>query len=392
MSDPSEPAHWAADADQNRRWIESGGTEGSVAQWIGDDLSDRDLRGVVLGEATLIQCDFTGALLDNADLSHANAGGARFDRAHLSGAKFIKAELGGASFNGAHAPCVRFVKATLDNAHFDGASLREASFEQANLRAASLADADMRGANLWKTVLAAADLSRADLRGARFADTQVDAATRLDGAIGLAEAVIESIVISGRRIVGTDARAWLVQQVGRVAWSREDLELWLLAKMSSASVSTALDQLGKTDNDLRRKAAELGTVFDQAGHAAAEYRRILGAPIATAMTNETGTFAGSLRHEYRLALWLDVAFVVNEHPAGYAWGVGFHGGPDSLPADLGTIAPWRWCADRLCSLAIDTEIVDQWTYDLDTILTFANGRRFRARFDFELLQTWAPAT
>lgn len=390
MSDLPESPRWSTDADENRRWIESSGTEGSVAQWIGDDLSGCDLRNVVLAEATLIQCDFTEALLDNSDLSHTNAGGALFNRTHLSGARFVKAELSGASFEGAIAPGARFAKATLNEARFEGANLQGVNFEQANLRGARLSGADLHGTSLWKTVLVAADLSRADLRGARFADTQLDVATRLDGVIGLAEAEIESIVVAGCRLAGTDARAWLVTQAGRTAWSIEDLELWLLAKMSSACVSTALDQLGKTNDALRRTAAELGEIFDQAGHAAAEYRRILGAPIVTTIATETGAFAGSLRHEYRLPLWLDVAFVVNEHPSGYAWSVGFHGGPDSLPTDLATIAPWRWSADRLRGLAINTEIVDQWSYDLDAILTFASGARFRARFDFELLQTWAP--
>jgi Pentapeptide repeats (8 copies) len=180
--------------------------------------------------------------------------------------------------------------------------------------------ADLRNTSWWKSVLVAADLSRSDLRGARFADTLLDEATRLDGAIGLDEANVETILVGGRRLVDTDARAWLVAQASRPAWSIEQLELWLLAKMSSPRVASAIAALGKSDDDLRRVAGELGVVFDKPGHAAAEYRRILGAPIATTMATATGTFAGSMRHEHRLPLWPDVVFVVNEHPDGYAWG------------------------------------------------------------------------
>jgi uncharacterized protein YjbI with pentapeptide repeats len=391
MSDLRDPVPWADDAEDNRRWIESGGTEGSAAQWIGEDLSGRDLRRAVLAEATLIDSDFTGAFLDGADLSRTTGGGARFYQARMSGATLVKASLSGASFEGAHAPGARFDKADLTGADLAGANLRGASLDQAALRDASLAGADLREASLWKTVLASADLSRADLRGARIADAQVDAATRLDGAIGILEANVESVLVHGRRLAAEDARSWLLAQAARPAWSAIDLELWLLSKMSSPRVPDALAALGKRDDDMRAVAAALAEVFERPGHEAGEYRRVLGAPRATSLSGATGSFAGSFRHAYVLPLWPDVELIVHEHPTGYAWGVGFQGGLAALPDDLATIDPWRWTAATLRAAAQATEIVEEWSYDLEAILTFAGGRRFRARFDLELLQSWEPA-
>lgn len=174
-------------------------------------------------------------------------------------------------------------------------------------------------------------------------------------------------------------------------WTVEDLELWMLAKMRAPRVATALAQLGSSTDQMKRTAAVLGAVFDKPGHAAAEYRRILGPPRATHPGTSTGTFAGSLRHEYTLPLWPDVVFIVNEHPQGYAWGFGFEGGPASLPADLGSIEPWHWTADRLRREAIDIEILEEWSFDLEANLTFANGARFHATFDLGLLQSWEQA-
>lgn len=60
-----------------------------------------------------------------------------------------------------------------------------------------------------------------------------------------------------------------------------------------------------------KRAAVLGAVFDKPGHAAAEYRRILGLPRATHPGTTTGTFAAALRREreYPPPLWPEVVFV-----------------------------------------------------------------------------------
>jgi uncharacterized protein YjbI with pentapeptide repeats len=387
--------HWEADAEASRTWLESGGAEGSTAQWIDEDLSGRDLSDVVLVEATLLNSNFSDCIMQRADLSRAMAGGARFDRARLADASFVKAQLSSAHFDGADATHVRFAKSTLDRASFAGAVLRGASFDKASCMGTSLRNADLQDASFHKTNLQGADLSGADLARVRFDGTALNAATLLAGCRGLELAVVDSIMVGARQLVAADARAWLTAHAARRVWSVEQFELWVLAKMSSPRVAAALAHLGATEAELRRVATELGTVFDQPGHAEAEYRRILGKPRSSVPAEASGTFAGSFRHEFSLPLWPDVVFVVNEAPNGSAWGFGFEGGPASLPSKLDDVEPWRWTAARLRREAVAVDVHEEWSYDLEATLSFATPsgpRRFRARFDLGLLQRWEPTS
>jgi uncharacterized protein YjbI with pentapeptide repeats len=389
----SNDASWADDAEASRRWLETGGAEGSTVQWIDSDLSGRDLRNVVLVEATLLRSDFSDCLMQRADLSRALAGGAHFDRARLTGASFVKAQLTEAHFDGADASQVRFTKSTVDRATFSGAVLRGASFESASCIDALFRKADLRDVSFVKANLGGADLEGADLSATRWQATSVNAATRLAGSTGLDHAVVESIFVASRQLHGADARAWLTTQSARSSWSIADFEFWALARMSSPRAVAAAAGLGATEADLRRAAADLDTVFDQPGHTAAEYRRVLGKPTTTRLAEASGAFAGSLRHEYHLPLWPDVVFVVNEDRNGTAWGAGFEGGPSVLPSNLDEVEPWQWTAERLRREALSVEVHEEWTYDLDATFTFAapgGPRCYRGRFDLGLLQRWEP--
>ena len=146
----------------------------------------------------------------------------------------------------------------------------------ASFHAADLRDVRFSTTNLWD-----ADLTGTDLSGTRFEATLVNAATRLTDCVGLEHAVVESIIAAQQRLEGADARAWLAAQAARRDWSIEEFELWALAKMSSPKTVTASARLGATEADLRRIAAELGTVFDKPAHGVAEYRRILGLPASS---------------------------------------------------------------------------------------------------------------
>lgn len=382
-----------ADAEANRRWLDTQGHEGAPAQWIGEVLPDLDLRGAVLVESTLLGTQLAGALLAGADLSRAMAGGAVFDRADGREARFVKAELTEARFASADLSGASFLKATLLRAEFVDATLERANLEQANCADARFRGANLRSASLHHTDLSGADLAGADLSGARFSETRVDAATRLDGCIGLDRATVESVIVGPRRLEGPDAVAWLSAQATRRDWTVNDLQLWLLAKMTSARVRDAVATLGLTIDDMRRVAAEVGRILDEPGHAAAQYRRILGPSLSTRMVAAAGAFAGSTRMEYRLPLWPGLRFVVNEDRDGIAWGVGFDGPDAALPVDLSTVSPWQWSADRLLREATDVVVEEAWSYDLEAVLTFPPGggcRRFRARFDLGLLQAWTP--
>ena len=389
----SNQASWAEDAEANRKWLETSGAEGSTAQWINDDLSGRDLSNVVLVEATLLHSDFSDCLMERADLSRAMAGGTRFDRARLVGSNLLKAQLTDAHFDGADASQARFTKSTLDRATFSGAVLRGADFDHASCIDASFREANLRDASFIKANLEGASLAGAELSGTRWQGTSVNAATCLTGCIGLEHAVVDSIFIASRQLHGSEARAWLTAHAARRSWSTEDFELWALSKMSSPRAASVAAELGATDTELRRVAADLDTVFDQPGHTAAEYRRVLGNPATSKLTEATGAFAGSVRHEYHLPLWPAVVFVVNEDLHGTAWGGGFEGGRFDLLPNLDEIEPWQWTAERLRREAISVEVHEEWTHDLDATLTFATPagpRSFRARFDLGLLQRWEP--
>jgi uncharacterized protein YjbI with pentapeptide repeats len=382
-----------ADAQASGLWFSTEGREGAPVQWIGEDLAGIDLRQAVLVESCLLGTSLRGARLDGADFARAVAGGAVFDDCKGRDARFAKSELTEARFVGADLTGATFLKATLESASFERATLDGALLDGANCTSARFVAATLRLASLSRADLSGADLSGADLTGASFVDTRVDAALRLDGCVGLVGARVESILVGPSRLAGHAARAWLAAQASRAPWAVADLELWLLAKMSGAGVAGALQQLGATADDMARVAGELGATLDQPAHAAAEYRRILGRPNTTRLIMATGAFAGSLRCEYILPLWSDMVFVVNEDPRGMAWGVSFEGGAPTLPDELSSIQAWHWSAERLRREAISTEVEEEWSYDLEAVLTFPPGpgaRRFRARFDLGLLQSWKP--
>jgi uncharacterized protein YjbI with pentapeptide repeats len=373
------PEEIAADLADNGRYLESEGREGAAAMWADEDLSGTDLRSAVLASAMLISARFDRCDLDGADLSRAEAGGARFDGASMVGADLTKAVLAGATFDRANLSSARLVKAELRRASFAGAKLVGAVLDRAHLSEASFRGADLAGASLMRAILVGADLRGADLAGARLDGALVDAALRLDGARGLDTASIASLNVRGQTLEGDAARTWVIAQQARRAFSVEELEQYLMAKMSSPRVGDA--------QTLRAATAEIGAVLDEPTHAAAEYRRILGAARGSSPVTATGAFQGSFEHVWTLPRWPDVELVVREDRNGNAWGVGFRGGPAELPSDLADIEPWRWTFAHLSAEATGVEKLDEWSYDLDAILTFGT-RRFRARFDLGLLQSW----
>jgi hypothetical protein len=381
---------YLAAAEANRRWVLTEGREGEPAHWPGEEVRGLDLTGATLAGAMLIQAAFVEVRLAGADLSRANAGGATFDAASAAGAMFIKTQLTQASFAGADLRGADFTKAILDkatvaDATLDGAALSGASCVRANLSGASL-----RGVSLVGTDLSGADLSATTLTNAKFSETHVDAETRLGCATDLDMAVVDSIIVGPHRFSGEAARAWLRRQADRERWTTVEFEAWLLSKMSSALVRPAARQLGLTVESLRETAKLLGTVFDTPGHAAAEYRRILGPPIAQRLVAATGTFSGSTQQEFRIPLWPDLTFVVNEDANGVAWGAEFVGGAGDIPQCVDDFVPWHWTLDRLKQVATSVTIEEQWTYDAEAIFTFAGSTtRYRARFDLGLLQAWA---
>ncbi len=103
-----------------------------------------NLTGADLSGLSLIQVDFTGAILRNADLRHCDMGQATLTGADLSGANLTDADL-------------------------TQVSAQEAKLIGANLTGASFIQADLTGADLSKANLSGATFDQATLTGTNFA-------------------------------------------------------------------------------------------------------------------------------------------------------------------------------------------------------------------------------
>jgi len=125
-------------------------------------IINADLRHANLGGA-----DLGGANLGYADLGGANLRGANLGGANLRGANLRGANLGGANLRGAD----------LRGADLVGANLGGANLRGADLRHANLGGADLRGADLGGANLGGANLRGADLRGAETDNVIVDERT-----------------------------------------------------------------------------------------------------------------------------------------------------------------------------------------------------------------------
>ena len=381
------------DAENSRRWLLTEGREGAPVHWPAQVIHEVDLTGASLAGAELLQTTFTTATLVATDLSRANAAGAVFDGVAATGARFVKVELTQASFIRTDLRGANLTKAVLGGANLTGANLGGAMLEHVHAVRCDLGNADLRGASLTGADLSAANLSSAAVANARFSETRVDVETRFDGIVDLDAALVDSIRVGPRTLEGNAARAWLTAQRQRERWTARDFQAWLLSKMSSPRVGETLPALGLDVATLRTAAEKLDAVFNTPGHAAAEYRRALGVPQARRLVPAQGAFAASTQDQFRIALWPELTFVVNEDANGTAWGAEFKGGPGELPANLDEVQPWHWTWDHLKSLALDATIEEHWTYDLEAVFTFSGvAHRYRARFDLGLLQSWDRET
>ncbi len=130
------------------------------------DLSDEDLRSLILEDAELI----------GARLIRVNLTGADVTSSTLDGADLSEARLGGANLQG-----VTLVEAKLVRADLRGANLKETDLDDADLTGANAAQANLSGARLTRAIAVRADLSGADLSSAVLVSANLDGA-RLDGA------------------------------------------------------------------------------------------------------------------------------------------------------------------------------------------------------------------
>jgi uncharacterized protein YjbI with pentapeptide repeats len=168
--------------------IEKNENNADEGRWVPvSTFVGRDLTNVSLTHADVRHVDFSGAVLNRADLRWAWATSAHFDGAQLEGAQFQAAQLQGASLGFA-----QLQDASLDRAQLQGASLRfaelqaasldsaraiAATFDRAELQGASLAGAELQGASLDYTTLQGARLDNAQLQGASLDGAQLQGAS-----------------------------------------------------------------------------------------------------------------------------------------------------------------------------------------------------------------------
>ncbi|KAG6738476.1 hypothetical protein POTOM_058096 [Populus tomentosa] len=108
---------------------------------------DVDAEGSIFHNATLRECEFTGANLRGALLA-----GANLKSANLQDACLVDCSFCGADLSSAHLQTADLTNANLEGANLEGANLKGAKLNNANLKGANLQRAYLRHVNLQNTI------------------------------------------------------------------------------------------------------------------------------------------------------------------------------------------------------------------------------------------------
>jgi uncharacterized protein YjbI with pentapeptide repeats len=169
----------------------------SAKRWVASlSLAERDLTGANLVGADIRHVDFSGAILNRANLGSAWVQNARFncvgaveskgctqlqgaslDDAQLQGAEFWSAQLQGASLVDAQLWGASLIAAQLQGARLDRARLQGAWLSFARLQGASFVGTQLQGADLYRAELQGAFLYGARLQGTLFNEAQLQGAS-----------------------------------------------------------------------------------------------------------------------------------------------------------------------------------------------------------------------
>ncbi len=143
------------------------------------DLSGLDLRGINLRKAMLQKTNFSGAILDGADLTETIAEEADFSDASVKNAEmskglFQKAKLKNTNLTGSNLHQALLTEADMTGANLSGAVLEKALMEKAILVRTNLMDAKASKGYFLSADLSGADLSEADMTKAVFLKAKLD--------------------------------------------------------------------------------------------------------------------------------------------------------------------------------------------------------------------------
>ena len=136
-------------------------TSGDLSSYQTSGLRCANLTGADLSGLSLIQVDFTGAVLRNANLQHAD-----------------------------------LTQATLDDADLSGANLTDAKMGQVSAKDAKMVGANLSGVDLTQADLTGADLSKTNLSGTQFTQATLDHTT-FTGATGVPPYSLYVSIVAG---------------------------------------------------------------------------------------------------------------------------------------------------------------------------------------------------
>jgi uncharacterized protein YjbI with pentapeptide repeats len=148
------------------------------------DFSDCDLRDASFFEAYAAHAHFDRAVMTKATLEKMQAYAARFCNTDLRAVRGIEASLVDCNFTGARVEGADFIGALFDGAIMSGVSLREIKLTGAYLRGTNLQSAVLEGVSAY-----GANLQGADLTGATVADSDLSLATLVHAKLGNATIV-----------------------------------------------------------------------------------------------------------------------------------------------------------------------------------------------------------
>lgn len=186
---------------------------------------------------------------------------------------------------------------------------------------------------------------------------------------------------------------------------RDELRQFLLYLLSTMRVprdfeEMALKQLSASEEDkATAKEAMIAMGFETIGFAAKLYRKVLGEPVAVTQIDDgviPDAFRGSWTLRFRLPLWPDFDFVVNEHPDGQAWDTRFERtmGAQIPPLDsISDLQSWKFVKDEVTNCFGTVESGDAWDnweelYCVIPSSTDGPLRRCLLHFDYQLLQSF----
>ena len=153
------------------------------------NLSELDLRGVLLGGRRMDNVIAEGANLSSASLSYSHLADAHFSYANLAGAYLVQANLEWSFIMGAN-----LKGAVMGGANLTGAALHGSDLTLTNLSRADLGGIMATNAIFNKASCRNADFSEADLEGSAFLETE------LQGAVITAEQLLVAKTLHGAKL------------------------------------------------------------------------------------------------------------------------------------------------------------------------------------------------